>query len=132
MHLLDLGITKYLLEFTHDYLQQKVGNKANKEIDHRLCTIPRYPRLIVLKNRLENMSRFTANDYRNIMKIIIFVIDNLYNDYKEGGISCNRLCNVFYKYLKMYMMLWQETFTENDLSELKVNIIFKKEYLIII
>ena len=123
MHLLDLGITKYLLEFTREYLQQKVNNQAVKEMDHRLCEIPRYPGLIVLKNGLENVSRFTANDYRNIMKVIIFVIDNLYDNHKEGGISCNRLCNIFYKYLKMYMKLRQEVFTNVDLIELEVNII---------
>ncbi len=66
----------------------KVNNKAVKEMDHRLCAIPRYPGLIVLKNGLENVSKFTANDYRNIMKVIIFVTDNLYEDYKEGGIPC--------------------------------------------
>jgi len=35
--MLDLGITKYLLEFTREYLQSKVSNKAVKEMDHRLC-----------------------------------------------------------------------------------------------
>ena len=120
-----LGITKYLLEFTREYLQQKVNNKAVKEMDHRLCAIPRYPGLIVLKNGLENISKFTANDYRNIMKVIIFVIDNLYyNNYnKDGGISCNRLCKIFCNYLKMYMKLRQETFTNADLIELEVSMI---------
>jgi hypothetical protein len=122
MHLLDLGITKYLLEFTRTYLQLKVSNKAVKDMDHRLCVISRYPGLIILKNGLENISKFTANDYRNIMKVVIFVIDNLYDNYKEGGIPCKRLCNVFYNYLNMYMKLRQETFTETDLTELEVNI----------
>ena len=62
MHLLDLGITKYLLEFTRAFLQQKVSHKSVKEMDHRLCAIPRYPGLIILKNGLENVSKFTAND----------------------------------------------------------------------
>src|ERR1044071_5862412 len=78
MHMVDLGITKYLLEFTRKYLQSKVSNKAVKEMDHRLCAITRYLGLIVIKNGLENVSKFTANDYRNIMKVMIFVIDNLY------------------------------------------------------
>src|SRR5271154_5614954 len=103
MHMLDLGITKYLLEFTREYLQQKVSSRAVKEMDHRLCAIPRYPGLIILKNGLENISRFTANDYRNIMKVIIFVIDNLYNEnYKDEEIPCDSLCNVFHIYLTMY------------------------------
>lgn len=91
-------------------------------MDRRLCAIPRYPGLIILKNGLENVSRFTANDYRNIMKVIIFVIDNLYENHKEGGFSCKRLCDVYCKYLTMYMKLRQESFTDMDLVELKVNI----------
>src|ERR1051326_1575460 len=75
MHMLDLGITKYLLEFTYEYLQSKVSNKAVKEMDHKLCAISRYLGLIVIKNGLENVSKFTANNYRNIMKVIIFIID---------------------------------------------------------
>jgi hypothetical protein len=122
MHMLDLGITKYLLEFTREYLQQKVSGRVVKEMDHRLCAIPRYPGLIILKNGLENISRFTANDYRNIMKVIIFVIDNLYRDYKDGGIPCDSLCNVFHIYLMMYMKLRQESFTDMELAELQVNI----------
>jgi len=120
MHLLDLGITKYFLEFTRIYLQQKVGMEAIKQMDLRLSGIPRYPGLIIIKNGLENVSRFTANNYRNIMKVIIFVMDNLYVEYREDGISCERLCGVFYKYLKMYMILRQESFTDVDLQELEV------------
>jgi hypothetical protein len=118
MHMLDLGITKYLLEFTREFLRQKVNARAVMEMDRRLCAIPRYPGLIVLKNGLENISKFTANDYRNIMKVIVFVIDNLYENY-EDGFSCKRLCNVFCIYLKMYIMLRQESFTNMDLAELQ-------------
>jgi hypothetical protein len=122
MHMLDLGIMKYLLEFTREYLQRKVNAKAVQEMDHRLCAIPRYPGLIILKNGLENVSKFTANDYRNIMKVIIFVIDNLYENYKEGGFPCKRLCDVYCMYLTMYVKLHQESFTDMDLTELQVNI----------
>jgi hypothetical protein len=122
MHMLDLGITKYLLEFTREFLRQKVNARAVKEMDHRLCAIPRYPGLIILKNGLENISKFTANDYRNIMKVIVFIIDNLYENYNDGGIPCDRICDIFHIYLKVYMMLHQESFTESDLTELQVNI----------
>ena len=103
--MLDLGITKYLLEFTCEFLHQKVNAKVVKEMDHRLCAIPRYSGLIIVKNGLENVSKFTANDYCNIMKVIIFVIDNLYENYRERRISCEKLCKVFYLYLIMYMKL---------------------------
>src|SRR6266516_3770294 len=121
MHILDLGITKYLLEFTHEFLRQKVNARAVRKIDRRLCAIPQYPDLIVLKNGLENISKFTANDYHNIMKVIVFVIDNLYENY-EDRFSCKRLCNIFCIYLKMYIMLRQESFTNMDLAELQVYI----------
>ena len=120
MHMLDLGITKYLLEFTRAFLQQKVSNIAVREMDLRFYAIPRHSGLIILQNGLENMSKFTANDYRNIMKVIIFVIDNLYDNYKEDGIPCERLCNVFYRYLTMYIKMRQESFTNADLEELQV------------
>src|ERR1044071_7026517 len=123
MHMLDLGITKYLLEYTREYLRQKVSNKAVKEMDHQLCGVPRHQGLTILKNGLENVSKFTADDYRNIMKVIVFVMDNLYDNYdEEGGIPCKRLCNIFYKYLCMYMKLRQESFTNSDLTELEVYI----------
>src|SRR3954454_3638781 len=95
MHMLDLGITKYLLEFTRAYLQQKVSSKAIKEMDHRLCAILRHPGLIIVKNGLENISKFTANDYCNIMKVIIFVIDNLYENYKEEKYHANDCVKFF-------------------------------------
>jgi hypothetical protein len=56
------------------------------------------------------------------MKVIIFVIDNLYENYKEGGLPCERLCDIFYIYLMMYVKLRQESFTDMDLAELQVNI----------
>src|SRR2546423_9589839 len=125
MHILNLRITKYLIEFTYMYLQQKVNNKAVKEIDHRLCAIPKHSGLIILKNRLENVLKFTANNYHNIMKVIIFIIDNLYENYNESGILCKSLYDVFYTYLKMYMMLRQEIFTNLDLEILEVNYLKK-------
>ena len=96
--------------------------KPLKKWDHRLCAISRYSGLIILKNGLENISKFTANNYRNIMKVIIFIIDNLCDNHNE---ECEKLCNIFHKYLKMYMMLRQESFIENDLGELEVVISLK-------
>ena len=74
MHMLNLGITKYLLEFTRTYLQQNVSDKIVKEMDHRLCAISRYSGLIILKNGLENISKFIANNYHNIIKVIILLL----------------------------------------------------------
>ena len=94
-------------------------------MDHRLYAILQYSGLIILKNGLKNILKFTANDYRNIMKVIVFIVDNLYENYHDGGVSCDRLCDIFHIYLKMYMMLHRESFTEMDLAKLQVYKIFK-------
>jgi len=86
-----------------------------------LCNFSLF-RIDNFKNGLKNISKFTANDYHNIMKVIIFVIDNLCDNYNE---ECEKLCNIFHKYLKMYMMLRQESIIENDLGELEVVISLK-------
>src|SRR5438874_10981512 len=56
MHMLDLGITKYLLEFTREFLRQKVNARAVREMDSRLCAIQRYQGIIVLINGIEYIS----------------------------------------------------------------------------
>lgn len=129
MHLLDLGISRYLLEFTRTYLQQKVGMEAIKEMDSRLRVIPRHQGLIIMKNGLENISRFTANDYRNIMKVIVSVMDNLYVEYRDGGIPCEKLCEIFHNYMEIYIKTRQESFTENDLNLLEVNLYLEYMYM---
>ena len=75
------------------------------------------------EEQLEKCFKIHCNDYCNIMKVIIFVTDNLYEDYKEGGILCERLCRIFCLYLKIYMVLRQKLFMKIELEELQVNII---------
>jgi len=53
------------------------------------------------------------------MKVIVFAIDNLYYKHKEGGIPFKRLCNIF---LQIFKNVYEESFTNVDLTELEVNI----------
>ena len=99
-----------------------------KEMDLRLRAILWYQGLVIMKNGLENISRFTANDYHNIMKVIIFVIDNLFIEYKDGGVPCERLCEIFHKYMEMYMKTRQESFTDDDLTNLEVGLYLFLDY----
>ena len=121
MHLLDLGISKYLLEFTWTYIQQKVGMITIKKMDLWLHIIFQYQELVIIKNNLENILWFTANDYCNIMKMIIFIIDNLFVEYKDGGVPCERLCEIFCKYMEIYIKTHQESFTDDDLTKLEIS-----------
>ena len=75
MHHLDLDLFHYQIEYT----RQLLPNVLVDELDHRLATISRYPGLKIFSNGLQSIARLTANEYRNLMKVMVFVIDNLYN-----------------------------------------------------
>ena len=66
----------------------------------------------------------TAKEYRALMKIIVFVVDNLYKENKnnvEDFIENRKLSEVFAKWNKMYMMSRLEIFTESDLENFRKN-----------
>ena len=42
--------------------------------------IPRFPGLKIFSHGIQSISRFTANEYKNLIKVMVFVIDNLYNN----------------------------------------------------
>ena len=75
MHHLDLGSFHYQIEYT----RQLLPNVLVDELDHRLATIPCYPGLKIFSNGLQSIARLTADEYRNLMKVMVFAIDNLYN-----------------------------------------------------
>ena len=66
------------------------------------------------------MTRMTADELRNIIKIIIFAFDNLYEGYCRPGISNKQLCQVYYKFLQMYIASHKESFTYNSCNHLQV------------
>ena len=68
------------------------------------------------------MTKFTANDYQNIIKVILFVIDNLYVNYKKKELLYDKLCKIFHIYLKIYMIICQKLFTDMELAKLQINI----------
>ncbi len=47
-------------------------------MDHCLVAIPHYPSLKIFSNSLKSIVRLTASEYHDLMKIMIFVVDNLY------------------------------------------------------
>ena len=62
-----------------------------------------------------------ANEFQNIMKVIIIVLNNLYESNKEEGeVNNEQLCEVFYKFLKIYFATHEESFTNRTCDELRV------------
>jgi len=118
MHMLDLGLFKYMLDYTKKLLNEQCGGWAVQTIEQRLTSIPRFHGLKIMKN-VSDMTRMTADELRNIMKVIVIVLDNLYQSEGEE-VNNERLCGVFHKFLKMYLATREESFTSDSCDQLQV------------
>jgi len=119
MHHLDLGLFHYQIEYTY----QLLPNVLVDELDHRLATISRYPGLKIFSNGLQSIARLTADEYRNLMKVMVFAVDNLYNgNNKEEEIFINNLPKLYESWNEMYILSRYEKFSESDLANFKVSL----------
>ncbi|CAB4435547.1 unnamed protein product [Rhizophagus irregularis] len=90
-----------------------------KILEKRLSKIPRYPNLKVFKNGFERLVRLTAAEYRDLMKIILFALDDLLPDKKIN----KDLCKLFSLWIDMYIWSCKHEYTESDLHEFENAII---------
>ncbi|KAF0332779.1 zn-finger domain-containing protein [Gigaspora margarita] len=100
MHHLDLGLFNYQITFTYNLLKELHGTLILDELDNKLANIPRFPELKIFKNRIQSLFRIIANEYRNLIKVIIFVLDNL--DISEA--LNKKLLNLYEVWNNMYIM----------------------------
>ncbi|RHZ79629.1 hypothetical protein Glove_143g82 [Diversispora epigaea] len=92
MHHLDLGLFKYQIEFTMELLKKK---KSLNKVNERIADIPRHSQLKVFKKGIQ-LSRLTASEYRDMMKIMVFVVDDLQiEDLSEVYKAINDWANLF-------------------------------------
>ncbi|RHZ47603.1 hypothetical protein Glove_575g51 [Diversispora epigaea] len=103
MHHLDLGLFKYQIEFTMELLKKK---KSLNKVNERIADIPRHSQLKVFKKGIQ-LSRLTASEYRDMMKIMVFVVDDL---------QIEDLSEVYVKWNEMYLLSRSEKFKESDLE----------------
>ena len=127
MHHLDLGLFNYQVTYTRELLKEMCGQIVVDELDNRLARIPRFPGLKIFKNGLKIIEQFTADEFRNMMKVFIFVIKGLIIKYHNEAISTNHakradeaLVNVYYHWNKMYLYSRQEYFLESELDNFEV------------
>ena len=116
MHHLDLGLFNYQITFTYDLLKQSYGASILDKVDKRLVNIPRFPELKIFKNGIQSLSRITANEYRNLMKVIIFVLNNL--DISKA--LNKKLLNLYEVWNNMYIMSQSEEFDDQSLKDFEV------------
>ena len=128
MHHLDLGLFQYQIEYTRTLLKDQYGKSVVDEMDRRLARIPRFPGLKIFTNGIQSIARLTANEYRNLMKVMVFVIDNLYDDTKNL-VKNKDLTELYVIWNEMYIISRYEVFKESDLIKFKVCIYCNYHYI---
>ena len=133
MHHLDLGLFKYQVEYTRELLKEWCGSEGVAEFDDRLGKIPRFPGLKLFKHGLSNIKRFTADEFRAMMRQLVFVVDGIIKTKHKSDCTVNRaknmdkkLTQLYVNWNMMYIFLRKDEFMESDLITLKyVNSLFK-------
>ncbi|RHZ68624.1 hypothetical protein Glove_294g74 [Diversispora epigaea] len=80
--------------------------KSLNKVNERIANIPRHSQLKVFKKGIQ-LSRLTASEYRDMMKIMVFVVDDL---------QIENLSEVYVKWNEMYLLSRSEKFKESDLE----------------
>ncbi|CAG8712577.1 17630_t:CDS:2 [Rhizophagus irregularis] len=78
MHLQEIGLFPYMLDYTRGMLMHQYGKQIISKMDNRLATITRFNNLRILKKGYQQGTKFTGGEMRDVMKIIVFVLDELY------------------------------------------------------
>ena len=123
MHHLDLGLFHYQIEYTQELLKMQHGNFLVDEVDCRLSIIPHHSGLKIFSSGLQSIARLTASEYRNLMKVMIFVIDNLYEENTrnvENFVNNKNLVELYEMWNEMYEISRYEMFKDSDLTKFKV------------
>jgi hypothetical protein len=110
MHHLDLGLFQYQIKYTIELLKSKDHSLVD-EMNRRIAAIPRHSGLNIFAKGLQTVARITAHEYRDLMKVMIFVVDDLLN---------KNLSEVYVKWNEMYLLSRQETFKESELDKFQV------------
>ncbi|PKC74706.1 hypothetical protein RhiirA1_387897 [Rhizophagus irregularis] len=130
MHHCDLGLFNYQVNFARNYIQLYCGKDGIDEFDKRLAKIPRFPELKIFKSGLGNIARFTAAEFRNMMKQLVFVIDGLIVAKRKSNLSLfqakqhdSKLVDLFVSWNRMYIFSRKDTFTDSELDNFQKMII---------
>jgi len=127
MHHLNLGLYKYQVEYTRDLLKEWCGQSGIIEFDNRLAKISRFSGLKLFKHGLGNIKRFMAEEFRAMMKQLVFVVDDIivahhkpiYNMIQVTSMN-KQLVQLYVDWNHMYLFSRRDEFTESNLKAFKV------------
>lgn len=133
MHIQEIGLFKYMIDFTRDLIMQQSGSRIITKMDNRLATITPFNGLRLLKKGYQQNIKYTGAEMRDMMKIIIFVLDELYttNDKirkkDDTGelpfINYKKLIQCFIRFINMYITSRKEKFNDDELNNFEVSIL---------
>ena len=109
MHQLDLGLFKRMIEYTEKMFAHDPD--TINLINYRLSLIPKFKGLKIFSKGLFKLSNVTANEYRDLMKVMPFVI---------YGLGQEKLADNFVDFNKMYMLSKDDYFTYNEIKLFEV------------
>lgn len=129
MHHCDLGLFNYQVNFAQDYIRIYCGQEGINEFDRRLAAIPRFSDIKSFKHGLGNIARFTAAEFRSMMKQLVFVVDGLITTkHKSSFLNLSqakqkdeKLVDLFVSWNRMYIFSRKDTFTDSELDKFQVN-----------
>ena len=89
-----------MLNYTKELLFEQCDGHVLQTFERRLISILRYKALKIMKSI--DLTHMTAEELQNIMKIIIFALNNLYKDYKGWKLVINsyaKFITNFFEYI---------------------------------
>ncbi|RHZ82213.1 hypothetical protein Glove_112g32 [Diversispora epigaea] len=123
MHHLDLGLFQHQLNFTKILINKQCGKSFIDKMNNRVKLILRYKDLKSFPNGFLHLALLTASEYRSLMKIMIFIVDELYEDSGSPNfIKNNKITEVYLKWNKMYLLSRKENYEESDVTLLQESI----------
>ncbi|RHZ87220.1 hypothetical protein Glove_38g69 [Diversispora epigaea] len=123
MHHLDLGLFQHQLNFTKILINKQCGKSFIDKMNNRVKLIPRYKDLKSFPNGFLHLALLTASEYRSLMKIMIFIVDELYEDSGSPNfIKNNKITEVYLKWNKMYLLSRKKNYEESDVTLLQESI----------
>jgi len=75
MHLQEIGLFPYMLNYTREMIMTQCNKQILSKMDHRLATITPFNNMRILSKGYQQGVKFTGAEMRDVMKIIVFVLD---------------------------------------------------------
>jgi len=106
MHHLDLGLFKYQITYAHEFLKLYGGQTAVDKMNQRFSEIPRFKGLKIFHNGIDKIKQMTANEFRNLMKVSVFVMDGILKD--VNSVKDYKITELFVLWNEMCMKKCQQ------------------------